>query len=91
MPAITDEEWKTNNFKLHHTEKEIKSFYFSRLIRAIVEREIMTLANDIDERTEDKITNLKVAYELRRLVNKKISTNEWRVNILKEVDLNGDL
>lgn len=90
MPAITDEEWKTNNFKLH-TEKEIKDFYFSRLIRAIVEREIMTLANDIDERTEDKITNLKVAYELRRLVNKKISTNEWRVNILKEVDLNGDL
>ena len=90
MPAITDEEWKTNNLKTH-TEKEIKSFYFSRLIRAIVEREIMTLANDIDERSEDKITNLKVAYELRRLVNKKISTNEWRVNILKEVDLNGDL
>lgn len=90
MPAITDEEWRTNNLKLH-TEKEIKNFYFSRLIRAIVEREIMALADDIDERSEDKITNLKVAYELRRLVNKKISTNEWRVNILKEVDLNGDL
>lgn len=90
MPAITDEEWKTNNFKTH-TEKEIKDFYFSKLIRAIVEHEIIRLANDIDERTEDKITNLKVAYELRRLVNKKISTNEWRVNILKEVDLNGDL